>query len=206
MKRYLLLSTAYLILVGCGRQVEKQDNREVLSKLDALRSDLANGKGLPVRWAFANKREIESVVFQWSRDKMERLKTSEALSPEVEEKIRHYESLQNELMQKRMEVMRARFPPRVPSAEAPAKDKDYETMARKVAEAKAPIEDIVERRSRQAEQYRNEYSANRLIAEYVKDRYDLVVDSNEKVLFRTAGEVPDITEGIITLFREKVKP
>ena len=45
-----------------------------------------------------------------------------------------------------------------------------------------------------------------MIGEYVKDRYDLVVDSSEKVLYRSAGEVPDITEGIIAFFKEKSKP
>jgi hypothetical protein len=203
MRTYLLL-TACLTLIGCGRRAE--NNREVLGELEAIKSELANRKGAPVRWAFANKHEIESVVFQWSRDKMEKAKASEALSPEVEEKIRQHEALQTELMQKRMEAMRLRFPPRASAAEAPATDKEYETLAGKVAEAKAPVAAIVERRNRQAAQYREDYSIDRLIAEYVRDRFDLVVDSNEKVLFRSAGEVPDITEGIITFFKEKTKP
>src|SRR5437870_6284271 len=89
------LVTIYLtcsILAGCGRQ--DTDRREVMSKLEAIRGELASKRGTPVRWAFANKREIDSIIFQWSRDKMEEVKTSEALSSEVEEKIRHYETLQ----------------------------------------------------------------------------------------------------------------
>jgi hypothetical protein len=34
----------------------------------------------------------------------------------------------------------------------------------------------------------------------------LVVDTREKVLYRTADEVPDITEGVLTFFKEKAKP
>jgi hypothetical protein len=51
-----------------------------------------------------------------------------------------------------------------------------------------------------------------LIAEYVKDRFDLVVDSSDErysrsaVLYRTTGEVLDITDAVIKLFKEKAKP
>jgi hypothetical protein len=78
-------------------------------------------------------------------------------------------------------------------------------LAKKVAEAKEPVAAIVDRRNRQAAQIREKYSVDRLAAEYAKGRYDLVVDSNEKVLYRSAGEVPDITEGIITFLIEKAK-
>ena len=45
----------------------------------------------------------------------------------------------------------------------------------------------------------------------MKDRFDLVVDSSDErfshsaVLYRTSGEVLDITEGIIKLFKERTK-
>jgi hypothetical protein len=202
--RTCLSLAACLILVGCGRQAE--NHREVLGALEAIKSEIANRQGTPVRWAFANKLEIQSAIFQWSRDKMEELKTAETLSPEVEAKISQYEALQTELMRKQMETRGLRLPPRMGAAEAPATGKDLEALSQRVAEAKAPIAAIVERRSRQAAQYRDRYSVDRLVAEYVKDRYDLVVDSNEKVLFRSAGEVPDITEGIIAFFKSKTKP
>jgi hypothetical protein len=91
MKLCLLLVTG-LILVGCGRQ--EQNNREVLAKLETIQSELATNRAGPVRWAFANKREIESAIFKWSRDKMEANKKSEGLAPEVEEKVHEYERLQ----------------------------------------------------------------------------------------------------------------
>ena len=202
MRTYPLLA-ACLILVGCGR--EARNHREVLGKLDAIQSQLAGKQAAPVRWAFANKREIETAIYQLSSDKMEAAKSAEALSADVEEKIRHYEALQSELMRKQTETMRYRYAPRPPGAEAPAKDEDYEALAKKVAEAKEPVAAIVDRRSRQAAQIREKYSVDRLAAEYAKGRYDLVVDSNEKVLYRSAGEVPDITEGIITFLIEKAK-
>ena len=207
MKTYLLLA-ACLILAGCGRQEE--NHREVLGKLEAIKSDLAS-KRADVRWAFANKREIESAVFQWSRDKMEESKNTEALSPEIEEKVRQYEALQSELFRKQMESMGARLPPRPGAPSSPAPDKNYEALSNRVAEAKAPIADILDRRSKQASQYRNSYSADKLVAEFAKDRFDLVVDSSDErysrsaVLYRKTDEVMDVTEGVIKLFKEKTK-
>jgi hypothetical protein len=49
-----------------------------------------------------------------------------------------------------------------------------------VAAAKAPLADILERRSRQASQYRGQFSTESLIAEYAKDRFDLIVDSSDE--------------------------
>ena len=211
MRTYLLLATC-LILVGCGRQDESQ--REVLGELETIKSELASKRVDPVRWAFANKRDIDSAISQWSRDKMEEVKRAEALTPEVEEKVRQYETLQAELLRKRMDTMGFRLPPppRALGSEAPPADKDYEALSNRIAEAKAPIADILERRARQASQYRDQYSTDKLIAEYVKGRFDLVVDSSEErfsrsaVLYRTTGEVLDITDGVIKLLKEKVKP
>jgi hypothetical protein len=192
-----------MALAGCGQQAETQ--HEILSKLDAIKSELANRQGAPVRWAFANKFKIDSAIFQWSRDKMEQAKKAEGLPPETEEKIRQYEALQSELTRKQMETPRLRLPFSGSRPEASAIDKEYEASSQKVAEAKAPIAVIVERRSRQEAKYREQYSIQQLIAEYVKDRYDLVLDSEDKVLYRTAAEVPDITEGIIQFFNERIK-
>ena len=208
MKTYLLLA-ACLILVGCGRQEES--HREVLGKLEAIKSELASKRADTVRWAFANKREIESAVFQWSRSKKEEAKSSEALPPEIEEKVRQYEALQTELIHKQMDSMRDRLPPRPGAPTSPAPDKNYEALANRVAEAKAPIADILDRRSKQASQYRNSYSADKLVAEFAKDRFDLVVDSSDErssrsaVLYRKTDEVMDVTEGVIKLFKEKTK-
>lgn len=218
MKTYLLLA-ACLVLVGC--RVSEKDHGAVLSKLDAIDSKLAVRRGDTVRWAFANKREIDSAIFQRSRDKMEEVKKTEALSPEIEEKIRQYEALQSALMRKQMEAMTRRLglpqrtlrlPERAGIPEAPMPDEDYGVLSNRVAEAKAPIADIIDRRSRQAAHYRDQFSTDKLIAEYVKDRFDLVVDSSDErsshsaVLYRMSPEVLDITDGIIKLFKEKAKP
>lgn len=209
MKIYLLLA-AGLILVGCGGQ--DQSNREVLSKLDALKSELVTKQGDSLRWAFANKREIDSVVFQWSRDKMDEAKKAEALPPETEQKVREYEALQSQLMRKEMETRGLRLAPRVGLPEVSAPDESYEVLSNRVAAAKAQVADVVERRSRQASQYRGQFSTESLVAEYAKGRFQLVVDSSDErmsrsaVLYRTNGEVLDITDGVIKLFREKAKP
>jgi len=164
-----------------------------------------------VRWAFANKREIESAIFQWSRDKLEESRKAEAFSPETEEKIHRYESLQAQLMRKQMEMRGLKLPLRTGAIGASSPDTDFLTLSNQVAEAKAPIADVVERRSRQGAQLREQYKIDRLISEYAKDRFDLVVDSSDErfshsaVLYRTSGEVLDITEGVIKLFKEKTK-
>jgi hypothetical protein len=214
MQKYLLLS-ACLFLVGCNRPAE--NNREVLGKLDAIKSELAAKRGDAVRWAFANKREIDSSIFQWTRDKMEEVKKSEGLPPETEQKISQYEALQSELTRKEMEGRGFMLPPRmvrpgVPAPSVSAPDESYETLSNRVIAARAPIADILERRSHQSARYRNEFSTEGLIAEYAKDRFDLIVDSSDEhmsrsaVLYRTNGEVLDITDGVIKLFKGKAKP
>lgn len=183
-----------------------------MSKLDALKSELATKQGNAVRWAFANKREIDSAVFQWSRDKMEEAKKSEALPPETEQKVREHEALQSQLMRKEMEARGLRFPPRVGLPEGSTPDESYDALSNRVAAAKAQVADIVERRSRQASHYRGQHSTESLIAEYAMGRFELVVDSSDErmshsaVLYRTNAEVLDITDGVIKLFREKAKP
>ena len=140
---------------------------------------------------------------------MEQGKKAEALPPETEAKISEYEALRMELLRMRMPLPLPMRALRQPSDSAPpepsAADKEYEAMSKRVAEAKAPVAAIVDRRERQAAEYRQQYSIERLIAEYVKDRYDLVVDSRENVLYQTAGETTDITGGVLALFKEKTK-
>ena len=214
MKTYLLLA-ACLILVGCDRQAQSnQSNRDLLGKLDAIKSELAAKPNNAMRWALANKREIDSAIFQWSRDKMEEVKKSEALPPETEQKIQQYEALQSQLLHKDMETRGFKIPTRSlrPGPVEPSTlDESYESLSNRVAAAKAPLADILERRNRQAAQFRAQFSTESLIAEYVKDRFDLIVDSSEErfsrsaVLYSTKGEVLDITDGVLKLFKEKSK-
>jgi hypothetical protein len=206
-KTYLLLASC-LLFAGCNRPAE---NRVMLEELDAIKSELAGNRGAAVRWAFANKREIDSAIFQWNRDKMEAAKKAEALPAATEEKIRQYETLERELMNKRMATMRMSLPPRPGVREVAPPDKDYETLSNQVAEARAPIADILERRARQSAQLNSQFTTEKLVAEYVKDRFDLVVDSSDQsfsrssVLYRANAEVLDITDGVIKLFQEKAK-
>jgi hypothetical protein len=199
---YILILGACLGLPACNRQAES--NHELLGKLDAISTQLSKGAA-PVRWATANKSEITTAIYQWSRDKMEQAKKSEALPADTEARVSQYETL-------RMQLLQVRMPPRllpIPYGAAPAEpstaDKEYEALSKKVAEAKAPVAAIIDRRERQAAEFRQQYSIERLVAEYVKDRYDLVIDSRDKALFQTAAETTDITDGVIALFKEKTR-
>ncbi len=86
-------------------------------------------------------------------------------------------------------------------------------IANRVAEAKAPVAAIVERRAELTTKYHGSQLLTQLVADYVKQKehYDLVVDtshdysSSRSVLYHTAGEVPDITEGVIQFFRDREK-
>jgi len=195
-----------LLAAGCGRQ--EANHREVTNKLDAIRSELNKGVA-PVRWATANKSEITTFIYKYSRDKMEQIKKSEALPAETEAKILEYEALRMELLRMGVPLpMRSlRLPPGSGQPEPTPANKEYEALSKRVAEAKAPIASIVDRRERQEAEFREQYSIERLIAGYAKDRFDLVVDSSDErssrspVLYQTAGEVTDITEGIIALLK-----
>lgn len=196
-----------LVLAGCG----KQDNtsREVLTKLDSLKSELTAHQGQPVRWATASKRQIESAISEWTRIKTDEANNSETLTPEQREQIRSYEALSSELMQKRM--AQRRFPGMMPPGDPinPEADKDYQALSQKVEAAKAPIADLLERRSRLYSQLNDRYKPETLIAEYAKNRFDLVIDVSEmsfnrsSVLFSRSGEALDITDGVIQLFKAK---
>jgi len=189
-------------LTACNNQEDA--NRQIVGKLDAISSQLSKGAAL-VRWAVANKSDITTVIYQWSRDKIQQAKKAEALPAETEARISEYESLRMQLLrlQRPLPSRTLRLPGDSPSTEPSMADKEYEALSIKVAEAKAPVAPIIDRRERQAAEYRQQYSIEGLVAEYVKGRYDLVIDTRDKVLYQTAGDVADITEGVIALFREK---
>ena len=94
----------------------------------------------------------------------------------------------------------------------PPTNTDYASLSNQVAEAKAPVADIIDRHARQYSDFINEIKVNDLVAEYAKDKYDLVVDSSDeqysnqsKVLFRKSGDTTDITDGVMRLLKEKTK-
>ena len=194
------------MLVGCAHRRENQ--REVLGKLEAIKVELASKQPEPARWAFANKREIESAILQWSSKQAEEARRAEGLPPDVEEKVKAYESLQSELNRKRYEPMRMGIPPRFDVINTNA---DYILLSNKVVDARAPIAEILERRNQTATKYREQFAVEKLVAEYVGGRFDLVVDSSDAqfsrspVLYRKSGEALDITDGVIKLLNEKTK-
>ena len=104
--------------------------------------------------------------------------------------------------------MAGRFDLSEPPPAATEEDKAYQALARRVAEAKAPVAAILDRRTQVTMEYYAPAFLNRLIAEYAKDRYDLVLDSTpEKSLYRAAIETReiDITEAVIQFFRDREK-
>lgn len=212
MKTFLLLAIC-LALSGCDRHQENQ--REVIGKLDAIQAELSKATA-PVRWATAKRNEINTAIYVWSREKLEQLKKSENLSPEIQAQITEYEKLKAELQQKEIGLRTIptrtlRLAPGVDPALTPPANPEIEALSKKVAQAKAPVASIVDRWERKAAEFRQEFTIDQLVAEYAKGRFDLVVDSSYEsrfsptVLYRTGGEVTDITQGVLALFNEKTK-
>jgi hypothetical protein len=185
MKSLLVLAIC-LIFAGCKQR--QQENRDLLGKLETIRSELASNRVNLPRWALANRSEIESAVNKWRENKIERSLDSEALSIEEAEKLRSYEALENQLgiMQQGRAVIDGRIGSSIDPATGLARpfktgseeEKRFEAMRSRVAEARFPIEHILKRRQRQAALIRQQYSAEQLTAEYAKDRFDLVIDSS----------------------------
>jgi len=205
---------AALLLTGCSKH--NAVDREVLSKLDSLKSELQNQKNQPVRWAMANKREIESAVAEWSRAQADAAKEKETLTQKQKDDLHNYETLQNQLNQKR--GYGAFFPgrpfasaidPRTGRPVAGEESEAVKALSKQVEAARALVDDILQHRYQIERQYNNQYNAADLVAEYSKDRFDLVVDSSEAsfnrsaVLYSHAGESLDITEGVLNLFKDK---
>ena len=104
--------------------------------------------------------------------------------------------------------MAGRFDLSEPPPAATEEDKAYQAMARRVAEAKAPVAAILDRRTQVTMEYYAPAFLNRLIADYAKDRYDILLDSTpEKSLYRAAIETReiDITEAVIQFFCDREK-
>ena len=197
------------MLVGCAHQKESQ--REVLGKLEAIKVELASKQPAAVRWAFADKREIESAISQWSMKQAEEAKRTEGLPADIEEKVRAYEAMQSELTRKRFESMRVGGTMRPIPYDSAITNSDYVALSNKLVEARAPIASVLERRSQTSARLREQFAVEKLVAEYAKDRFDLVVDSSDmgfsrnSVLYRKSGEALDITDGVIKLLEEKTK-
>ncbi|MEN9573145.1 MAG: hypothetical protein RL514_1000 [Verrucomicrobiota bacterium] len=249
--KILLLLALGLAVVGCR---EEAPQPEVLDRLKAIETELAK-RPVPVRWAYADKSKIEGAIYRRTSEKLANLKKTDALPPEVEAQVAHYESLRMELLRLPKPMPRGMPMPRVmgmplpahplrtPSAQPPAPlplpkaaapvpipvspapppaqteeekayAEAYADLTRRVAEAKAPVAAIVERRRMLSLKYQSPQFFAQLIADYVKQKehYDVVVDTSSDyiptpaVLYHTTAEVPDITEGVIRFFLDKEKP
>jgi hypothetical protein len=214
MKPIAFLLTA-LLLAGCGKH--DAADREVLKQLDGLKSELKNQQNQPVRWATANKREIESAINEWGRAKADEAKEKETLTHKQKDDLHNYETLQNELNQKRGygsffpgRPFASAIDPQTGRPVASEESDAVKALSQQVDEARALVDDILQHRYQIERQYNNQYNVEELVAEYAKDRFDLVVDSSEasfnrsSVLYSHVGESLDITEGVIKLFKEKI--
>jgi hypothetical protein len=215
MKKYLLVA-ACLMLVGCTREADHQ--REIVNKLDTLQKDLVAGQNLnanppPVRWACANKNDINVVIYQWTAAKAEEARAAEQLSPDVKTKIATYQALVAQLTQMRMSHPSLMMPrPMMRPGQAPeeptAEQKAYNELSEKAAAAKIPIAEIIDQRSRESTQLSQKYSVENIVAEYAKGKYDVVVESglgSRGVLYAASGDVVDITQSVISYFKDKQK-
>jgi len=211
-----MLLAMSVILVGCERQ-EPQD-REILINLEALKHELATNQATSPRWAVVRRNDIQFAIDRWSQDRIEAAKAVETLPPEQAEKLREYESLNNQLMRIGMprpygSPMHINPATGYPQSVADTnQEAQYEALSIRVETARAPIASILARRDREAEQIRHQYTSDKLIAEYVGDRFDLVIDSswissmNSPILYQKNPEVVDITDGVLKLFQEKTRP
>jgi hypothetical protein len=215
MKSYILLAICLVVSIGHGQEANSQS--DILRRLETVEKELKKVQA-PVRWATADKSKITTAIFVWSQEKLVESRAAEALSPEVEAKVNEYEKLRNALMLKggRIRSIPTRPIRLTPGAASPSPqpqvalpqteaEKDIEALTKRVAEAKVPVADIIERRESLAAQLRAKYTVEALTAEYAKDRYEVVVDSREPVLFKSTEFVADITEGVLALLKEKTK-
>lgn len=133
----------------------------------------------------------------------------------MDEKVRHYETLNSELMRIQVDSMRMNIAQRAgnPNSTTPTST-EYLTLSNKVNEARAPIADILARRNQVAAESYRKFSVEQLIADYAKDRFDLVIDSSDMIhaspfrapiVYQKSGEVLDITDAVIKSVSEKIK-
>lgn len=210
MKKYVLLAVAGVALVGCDHH--DQDINGLVVKVGALEKEMAAIRSaqtnqVPLRVAVVDKSKVTHFLYQLQRDKAAEIKKADALALDVEAKISHYQSLQSQLS--RMQTARSmRNMPRPMGYETVPTDEEYNAMVQKVAEAKAPIADIADRRSSLSEEFMAKFSVDDLIEEYAKGRYDVVIDSysRDKLLYNKAGEMSDISDAVVAMVKERAKP
>ena len=235
MKALLLVLLAALL---CSARAA-DGNLDVNARLKALEDKVARlAEQTPPRWATVDRDRLRNAIHALGREKLETHKQAEKLTPEQVMQVEKYEELNQQLLrlplrQYSSPVRAALLPPMPPAnltgGQAPQlvsaippppgkaaneADKEREELARRVAEAKAPVATIVDRRSQiTARYYAGEFLTN-LIADHVKGRFDLVVDADSRyssdrtILYRAAVNAPDITDELLQFLRERerIKP
>jgi predicted nucleic acid-binding Zn-ribbon protein len=204
-----LILTLCLALAGCADRNETLV--DIQTRLQTIEAKMASSPP-PLRYATVRKREIETKLSLLAGDEA---KQADELSPEIEEKIRQYEALNFQLVRLRMESGSMRRPPfGSPQTEkaSPETEAELLSLSNRVSEAKAPVAAVLERRNERRTKFQKDHSIDVLIAEYAKDRFDLVVDqrdfgmlSSGPILYSAAGDPVDITDSILRLLNEKAK-
>lgn len=221
MKPLLLLALG-LAVTGCRQEAP---HPEILTRLKALETELAK-RPAPVRWATADREKLSRALFEQGRKHLEEFMQAEKVSPEQRAQIAAYEALNQQLIIKPRPPSVPTLPPLPPkelSARLPASvspptppaptvaEQEYAALAKRVAEAKAPVAALIERRAQITGKYYGREFMEQIIAEYAKDRFDLVVNSDRMssydrpLLYRTSAEAPDITEVLLQFFRDREK-
>ena len=206
-------------MVGCGRP--EPGTRQAAGDLPAVTSEVATNRTPGTHWAVVRKSVIESAISEWCRTKINEGISAETLSPEEVEKLRQFESLNNLLgrMQMRMRGMSGvdpatGLPERSDGEINQASEKERQALEARVEQARVQIASVLERRAKEEEKIRNQFTPEKLVAEYAGNRFDLVIDSSDSyygpnrgpILYQSGGEVLDITDGVLKLFNLKIKP
>lgn len=210
-KQTLLLATC-LILTSC---YQPDENKQAgAGQAPATPGAASSNRQTGTRWAIAHKQRIESVIEDWSERQIKEALRAEVLTVKETEQLEQYEILSLEFA-KLYSAQAGLIDPAtgMPVWTNRLSQQEYQAFSTRVDQARVPIAAILDRREQRAHQFRHRYTSEQLIAEYVGDRFDLVVDprneyaSNDStILYQTAGETTDITGGVIKLFQQKTNP
>ncbi len=225
--------TLLLLAGSLGSACAADGTLDVNARLKALEEKVARLAGqTPPRWATVDRDRLRTAIYALGREKLEAHKHSEKLTPEQAAQIEKYEELNLQLLRLpprhlSLPARTASLPP-VPPANLTAgqaaqlaaavppptkarteADPEREELARRVAEAKAPVAAFIDRRAQISLHYNASDLLERLVADYVKGRFDLVVNADSRyssdrtILYRASVNAPDITDEMLLFLRER---
>ncbi len=223
----------FLLATSLMSAAAAEGNSDINARLKALEDQVARLAGqAPPRWATVDRDRLRTAIYALGREKLEAHKQTEKLTPEQAAEIEKYEQLNQQLLrlplrQFSLPVRSAVLPPLPPAnltgGQAPRlaaavppptkaaneADAEREELALRVAEAKAPVAAIIDRRSQISMRYNTSDFLEKLVADYVKGRFDLVVNVDSRysgdrtILYRASVNAPDITDELMLLLRER---